>query len=137
MGINLRAAVRGAINSVNPDILGTWRESAGSTTDAAGRQAPNYTDHENTPMQVQALSGRDLRHTNFLSMQGVKRAVYLFPTVQGISSPQAKGGDILRFAMNATDGVRDWLVAVELEQWNPNGTWCKVGVILQDEPNPL
>jgi beta-lactam-binding protein with PASTA domain len=24
-------------------------------------------------------------------------------------------------------------VVVELEQWNPNGTWCKVGVVLQDE----
>jgi hypothetical protein len=137
VGINLRAAVRGAINSVNPDILGTWRESIGSTTDAAGRQLPNYTDHEDTPMQVQALSGRDLRHVNFLSMQGVKRAVYLFPTVQGVSSPQAKGGDILRFPMVTNGPALEWLVVVELEQWDPNGTWCKVGVVLQDEPNPL
>jgi hypothetical protein len=133
MGMNLHGIVRAAINTVNPDILGTWRESIGSTTDAAGRVSPNYTDHADTLLQVQALSGRDLRHTNFLSMQGIKRAVYMFPTVQGVSAPQAKGGDLLQFPM-VTDGpVLVWLVVVELEQWNPNGTWCKVGVVLQDD----
>lgn len=137
MGINLHGAVRGAINAVNPDVLGTWRESTGSTTDAAGRVTPTYEDHTDVPMQVQALSGRDLKHTDFLSMQGVKRAVYLFGTVQGVSRPQVKGGDILRFSMGNGDRVREWLVVVELEQWNPNGTWCKVGVVLQAEPDPL
>ncbi len=132
MGINLRAAVRGPINSVNPDIAGVWRESTGSTTDAAGRQVPNYTDH-GAQMQVQALSGRDLRHTDFLSMQGIKRAVYLFPTVQGVSVPQTKGGDLLQFPMATGGPILVWLVEVELEQWNPNGTWCKVGVVLQDD----
>lgn len=130
--MNLHGIVRGAINAVNPDIIGTWRKSTGSTTDAAGRQVPNYTDAE-ASMQVQALSGRDLRHTDFVSMQGVKRAVYMFPTVQGISVPQAKGGDLLQFPMETGGAIRVWLVVVELEQWNPNGTWCKVGVVLQDE----
>jgi hypothetical protein len=133
MGINLHAAVRGPINAVNPDILGTWRESTGSTTDAAGRVTPAYVDHA-VPMQVQALSGRDLKHTDFLSMQGVKRAVYLFGTVQGVSRPQVKGGDLLQFPMITDGPVLVWLVVVELEQWNPNGTWCKVGVVLQAEP---
>jgi hypothetical protein len=133
MGMNLHGIVRAAINTVNPDILGTWRESTGSTTDAAGRQVPNYTDHPDTLMQVQALSGRDLRHTDFLSLQGIKRAVYLFPTVQGISSPQAKGGDLLQFPMVTGGPILRWLVVVELEQWSPNGTWCKVGVVLQDD----
>lgn len=132
-GMNLHGIVRAAINAVNPDILGTWRESTGSTTDAVGRQVPNYTDHTDTRMQVQALSGRDLRHTDFLSLQGIKRAVYLFPTVQGISSPQAKGGDLLQFPMATGGPILRWLVVVELEQWNPNGTWCKVGVVLQDD----
>lgn len=132
MGINLHAAVRGLVTSVNPDILGTWRESIGSTQDAAFRVVPSYTDHE-VMLQVQALSGRDLKHTDFLSMQGVKRAVYMFGTVQGVSRPQAKGGDLLQFPM-VTDGpVLVWLVVVELEQWNPAGTWSKVGVVLQAE----
>lgn len=134
MGMNLHAAVRGAINAVNPDILGTWRQSTGSTTGAAYRPTPNYTDFTNVPMQVQALSGRDLQHKDFLSMQGIKRAVYMFPQVQGVSAPQAKGGDILRFPMVTGGPALEWLVVVELEQWNPNGTWCKVGVVLQSEP---
>lgn len=133
MGINLHAAVRGLVTSVNPDILGTWRESNGSTQDAAFRVVPSYTDHADVPMQVQALSGRDLKHTDFLSMQGVKRAVYLFGTVQGVSRPQAKGGDLLQFPMVTGGPVLVWLVVVELEQWNPNGTWSKVGVVLQAE----
>jgi hypothetical protein len=137
MGVNLHAAVRGAINAINPDVIGTWRESTGSTRDAARRVVPSYTDHSNIPMQVQALSGRDLQHKEFLSMQGIKRAVYLFGTVQGVSKPQAKGGDILEFAMNAGDRVRPWLVVVELEQWNPAGTWSKVGVVLQDNADPI
>lgn len=137
MGLNLHAAVRGAINSVNPDILGVWRESIGNTQDAAFRVVPEYTDHNDVPMQVQALSSRDLKHTDFLSMQGIKRAVYLFPTVQGVSRPQAKGGDILRFPMVPGGPNLEWLVVVELEQWQPNGTWCKVGVVLQAEPDPL
>jgi hypothetical protein len=130
--MNLHGIVRGAINAVNPDIIGTWRQSTGSTTGADGRQVPNYTDAE-ASMQVQALSGRDLRHTDFLSMQGIKRAVYMFPMVQGVSVPQVKGGDLLQFPMETNGAIRVWLVVVELEQWNPNGTWCKVGVVLQDE----
>lgn len=133
MGMNLHGIVRAAINGVNPDILGTWRESIGSSTSAAGRVTPNYTDHADTLMQVQALSGRDLRHADFLSMQGIKRAVYMFPTVQGVSAPQAKGGDLLQFPMATGGPILVWLVVVELEQWNPNGTWCKVGVVLQDD----
>ncbi len=130
--MNLHGIVRGAINAVNPDITGTWRQSTGSTTGADGRQVPNYSDTA-LLMQVQALSGRDLKHTDFLSMQGIKRAVYLFPMVQGVSAPQAKGGDLLQFPMETGGAIRVWLVVVELEQWNPNGTWCKVGVVLQDE----
>lgn len=135
--MNLHGIVRGAINTVNPDVLGVWRESTGSTPGAAYRPTPNYTDHADVPMQVQALSGRDLQHKDFLSMQGIKRAVYMFPVVQGVSAPQAKGGDILRFPMVTGGPALEWLVVVELEQWNPNGTWCKVGVVLQSEPDPL
>jgi hypothetical protein len=134
MGINLHAAVTGLINAVNPAVLGTWRESTGSADNAAYRVVPSYTDHLAVPMQVQALSGRDLQHKDFISMQGVKRAVYLFGTVQGVSRPQVKGGDLLQFPMVDGGPILLWLVVVELEQWNPAGAWCKVGVVLQAEP---
>lgn len=131
MGLNLHAAVRGAITSVNPDVTGTWRESLGSTTDADYRQSPTYTDHVGVRMQVQALSGKDLKHEAFMSVQGVKRSVYMFGTVQGVSKPQVKGGDLLVFPMVKGGPTLTWLVVQELEQWDPNGSWSKVGVVLQ------
>jgi hypothetical protein len=137
MGLNLHAAVRGAINAVNPDILGTWRESNGSTTGADYTVAPTYTDHADVHMQVQALAGKDLQHPALISVQGVTRAVYMFGTVQGVSKPQAKGGDLLRFRMVDSGPLLTWLVVAELEQWNPNGAWSKVAVVLQDDPVPL
>lgn len=132
MGLNLHAVVRGAINTVNPDIIGTWRTSTGSTTGADGRPAPNYTDAP-VHMQVQALTGKDLKHPALLSVQGVTRGVYMFGTVQGVSKPQVKGGDILQFRMVDGGPILVWLVVCELEQWNPNGAWSKVAVVLQTE----
>lgn len=136
MGLNLHSIVRGAINSVNPDIIGLWRTSTGSTTAANGRQSPTYTEAE-VHMQVQALTGKDLKHPALLSVQGVTRGVYMYGTVQGVSKPQVKGGDILRFRMVDGGELLNWLVVAELEQWNPNGAWCKVAVVLQTDPVPL
>jgi hypothetical protein len=133
MGLNLHAAVRGAINAVNPDILGVWRESSGSSKGADYRIAPSYTDHVDVHMQVQALKGRDLQHPALLSVQGVTRAVYMFGTVQGVSKPQAKGGDLLQFRMIDNGPYLVWLVVADLEQWNPAGAWSKVAVVLQTE----
>lgn len=132
MGLNLHAIVRPAITSVNPDTLGTWRESTGDTIAAGGRVVPTYTDHLLVPMQVQALSGKDLKHTDFLSMQGVKRAVYLYGNVEGVNRPDAKGGDLLLFPETRGGANKTWLVVVVLETWGPDLTgWCKVGVVLQ------
>jgi hypothetical protein len=84
-------------------------------------------------MQVQALSGKELQHPALISEQGVKRGVYMYGTVQGVSKPQAKGGDILQFPMVDNGPVLAWLVVTELEQWNPAGAWTKVAVVLQTE----
>lgn len=135
MGLNLHAAVRGAINTVNPDILGVWRESSGSTKGADFRQSPSYVDHSGVHMQVQALKGRDLQHPALISVQGITRAVYLFGTVQGVSKPQAKGGDVLYFRMVDGGPFLPWLIVCELEQWNPAGAWSKVAVVLQTGPD--
>lgn len=131
--MNLHGIVRSAINTVNPDILGTWREQNGTyTTGAGGVRVPNYTDHVNVPMQVQAASGKDLQHPNMLNVQGVVRSVYLFGNVQGTVRPDAKGGDLLRFPQSRSGPLRTWLVVAVLETWTPDTVgWCKVGVALQ------
>jgi hypothetical protein len=134
MGINLHAAVRGAITAVNPDIFASWLESLAATAGTDYRPAPTYTRHDGVRIQVQALSGKELQHPAMLSVQGVMRGVYMFGTVQGVSKPQAKGGDLLQFPMVAGGAVLRWLVVAELEQWDPAGSWSKVAVVLQDDP---
>jgi hypothetical protein len=132
--MNLHGIVRGAINTVNPDITGVWRESTGFTQDASGKAIPGYTDHAGIRMQVQALSGKDLMHPNFVSLQGVKRSVYMFSNVQGVNRPDAKGGDLLLFPENRGGEARTWLVVQVLETWTPDAAgWCKVGVVLQPD----
>jgi hypothetical protein len=126
--MNLHSIVRGAITSVNPDTIGTWRESTGATISAGGRPVPAYTDHANVPLQVQALTSRDLKHLNYLSIQGVRRSVYMYGSAQGVSRPDAKGGDLLVFPEVPGTGAKTWLVAIVFETW-PD--WCRVGVTLQ------
>jgi hypothetical protein len=132
--MNLHSAARPAINAVNPDILGTWRKSNGYTQGADFRPVPGYTDVLNVPMQVQALSGKDLKHENFLSVQGIKRSVYVRGNVQGVVRPDGTGGDLLLFPANRGGPVRTWLVVAVLETWTPDSAgWCKVGVVLQTD----
>lgn len=135
--MNLHGIVRKAINTVNPDIVGLWRESSGFTQDAAFRPIPAYTDHANIPMQVQALTGKDLMHPNFISQQGVKRSVYAFGNIQGVVRPDGTGGDLLVFPQDRGGPPRTWLVVVVLESWTPDTAgWCKVGVVLQPDVTP-
>lgn len=133
MGLNLHDIVRGAITTVNPDVLGLWRESSGASVGSDYRQSPSYSYHPDVRMQVQALSGKELQHPALISEQGVKRGVYMYGTVQGVSKPQAKGGDILQFPMVDNGPALVWLVVTELEQWNPAGAWTKVAVVLQTD----
>lgn len=130
--MNLHSIVRRAIGTVNPDIAGTWRENTGAQETPDGRTVPAYTDHPGIPMQVQALSGKDLQHEAFVSMQGVKRSVYVQGNVQGVARPDGSGGDRLVFPADRGGASREWLVVVVLETWTPDSAgWCKVGVVLQ------
>lgn len=131
--MNLHGIVRKAINTVNPDITGVWRESTGFTQNAVGRPIPAYTDHT-IQMQVQALTGKDLMHPAFVSQQGVKRSVYAFGNIQGVVRPDGTGGDLLVFPQDRGGVNRTWLVVAVLESWTPDSAgWCKVGVVLQPD----
>lgn len=126
--MNLHGIVRGAITSVNSDVLGTWRRSSGYTVLPTGRQVPVYDDFTTVPIQVQALSSRDIRHANYLGVQGVRRAVYMYGNIQAINRPDNKGGDLLVFPEVPGGTPKVWLVACVFETW-PD--WCRVGVSLQ------
>ncbi len=81
--------------------------------------------------QVQALSWRDLQMIDGLTLQGERRAIYLFGAVDGVSRPTNQGGDLITFP----DGSI-WLVALVLESWlNDAGApvgWVKCACTLQN-----
>lgn len=129
--MNLHGIVRGAITSVNPDVLVPFLSSLGNTVDAAGNQTPTYATPVTIPVQVQALTGSDKRAVNFMNLQTVLRAVYCYGNKQGVERVVQKGGDILQFpeVPNPTTGtVRNWLVIKVVETW-PD--WSKVIVSMQ------
>lgn len=130
--MNFHNLVRSVITTVNPDILGTWRQSNGSTVDAGGRSTPTYVEQTNVPMQVQAQSGEFLKMPSgtFAMQQGVFRDVYIYGNYQGINRPNDQGGDLLIFPETPGGPNKLWLVTVVYESW-PD--WSKVKVVLQTD----
>lgn len=126
--MNLHGIVRGAITTVNPDVLCPYYKSTGFTQDAAFKQVPTYASPVSVPCQIQALTARELQHEAFLNIQGLKRGVYMYGNTQGVDRSMVKGGDLLRFAQPGSATVQTWLVVGVLETW-PD--WSKVGVVLQ------
>lgn len=126
--MNLHGIVRGAITTVNPDVMCPYYKSTGFTQDAAFKQIPSYAAPVSVPCQIQALSARELAHEAFVNIQGLKRGVYMYGNTQGLDRSMVKGGDLLRFAQPGTNVVQTWLVVVVFETW-PD--WSKVGVVLQ------
>lgn len=132
--MNLHAIVRGAINSINPDLPVTVKQNTGYTTDAAFKRTPTYSNTATTG-QVQALSGKDLKQleSQGIQVQGVMRAVYLNGDWQGLRRYTQQGGDLLVF--DIPDGTpATWLVVQVLETWHVG--WCKVAVSLQMDATP-
>lgn len=133
--LNLHAVVRGAIQSVNPDITGTWIQSTGSTSQSNFKRVPNTTTLTGIPLQVQAMSGGDLFKVNYLNLEKVTRAVYMFGAPEGVVRVDAKGGDELTFPQVVGGPAYTWLVFAVLEPWTSSiggGGWTKVAVVLQD-----
>jgi hypothetical protein len=125
--MNLHGIVRGAIRTINPDIVIPLLRSAGYTTGADGKQVPAFTVLSG-PAQVQATSGKDVERMNNLSIQGVMRTVYLYGKWSGIVRADKTGGDILNFPQMPGAPAQSWKVVNVKEQW-PD--WVCVIVVLQ------
>jgi hypothetical protein len=125
--MNLHQIVSGVISAVNPLIVGTLYASTGPTTVADdGSQSPTFAPGVGVNLQVQALTGSELRHLDMLNQQGVMRAVYINGPLDGVDRPAGKGGDILSWLGNY------WLVTQVLEPWNDSAGWTKVAATLQN-----
>lgn len=132
--MNLHSIVRGAIQSVNPDKLVTFLASTGNSSDAAGKQTPQYAAPVEIPVQIQPVTSKDLQHLNMLNLQGEFRAIYLNGSASPIVRLQQKGGDLFQFAAFAGAPVANWLTVQSGEAWNVDaGGWTRVLVQLQDD----
>jgi len=125
--MNLHGIVRGAIQTVNPDIPATLRRSLGYQNDAAGEQTPEFKTLRGS-IQVQPLDGGMLQHANNLNLQGTLRAVYLYGSWFGVIRKGERGGDVLCFDDVVSKCPTEWLVVDVVESW-PD--WTKVIVCLQ------
>ncbi len=134
MSLNLHAAVRQIIPALNADVTGYWYQSKGVVIASDGRQQPAYLPAVTVQCQVQPPSGRDLRHIEFLQMQGVIRTVWMFSDPQAIVRVNAGGGDLLLFPQWANAPNDAWLVAQVEESWNvDSGGWTKLFATLQTD----
>jgi hypothetical protein len=128
--INVRGIANAAIQVVNPNIAATLHSSTGNTIDANYKQNPTYATAADVLIQVQAARAKDLEHVANLNMQQVYRNVRMWGNTQGVVRPDAKGGDLLRFAQVPTGTVQTWLVVAVLETW---ADWCSLIVCLQTD----
>lgn len=125
--MNLHGIVRSAINTVNPDILATLKQSNGYDTAPDGTQIPKYTVTTGM-VQVQSLTSGEIIRLNNLGLQGVMRAVYVYGNINGIIRVDQKGGDLLEFPEAPNQPNKTWKAVNILETW-PD--WSKVAVCLQ------
>ncbi|KAB1581156.1 hypothetical protein [Serratia marcescens] len=120
--MNLHRVVRGAITAVNPDIEAVIRRSDGTTTGPGRTLIPKYLPDEPVTLQLQPLSGSELRHAEGLNMQGVFKSVHISGSSFSVLRGRKLGGDLLFI-----DG-EEWLVIQPLELWPE---WCRLLVCLQ------
>lgn len=118
MSLNLHATVRQAINVVNKDITALLLPSTGYSNNSAGRQVPQYGTGVSVKVQSQPPSGKDLKHMEFLNLQGTTRTIFVYSNPHAIARVDVKGGDLLQFRGFAGAPVDNWLVAVVAERWD-------------------
>lgn len=125
--MNLHAIAGPIVAAVNPPVLGQYQQSTGSNTAASGKRTPTYATAIGVQVQLQALTGDDLRQMDGLNIQGEKRALYVSGTWKGASRPDIRGGDLFTLP----DGSI-WLVVHLLEDWNSTAGWAKVAITRQN-----
>lgn len=113
--------------AVNPWLLVQYQQSTGSTTAGSGKRTPTFAAAIGVQVQLQALTGDDLKQLNGLNIQGEKRALYVTGNWQAVMRPDLRGGDL--FTM---PDATVWLVVHVLEDWNSTSGWAKVAVTRQN-----
>lgn len=129
--MNLHSVAIGPISAINPQQTASVQFSIGSTSLPDGKRVPSYAPAVLLQAQVQALTGRDLRHVDALNLQGTVRSIYFWGSVDAIERFTGQGGDLITFP-NVTPGFGAgsvWLVNQVMETWDG---WCHTIATLQN-----
>jgi hypothetical protein len=124
--MNLHALASGAIGSINPFVIASIKVSTGYGK-VGYVQNPTYAAPINVSVQVQPLTGPDLKQLDGLNLNGTKRKLYLNGSLNGTVRVAGKGGDVITLTDGPNAGV--WLVVFVFEQWTD---WCSVCCTLQE-----
>lgn len=137
MSLNLHNIARPLIQAVNADTRCLYLKSTGFTPNAAGKQIPAYAPPLSVWAQIQPPSSADLKHMEYMNIQGTTRAAWLYGDPQGISRVDARGGDLLQFPQYTGMPNDNWLIAKPDETWPVgDGDWSKIFLVLQTDRPP-
>ena len=130
--MNLHAIVAPYVSAVNPTLTVQVQLSTGPTqTQADGLRSPTFADPISVPAQIQALTFRDLQQLDGLNLQGERRGIYFYGSVDSLGRPDQLGGALVTFPDGSV-----WLVAIVLETYGnnagPKTGWCKVAATRQN-----
>lgn len=123
--MNLHRIVKSAIGQINPFISATVRVSDGFEVGAGRKQTPKYLPGQPITIQLQPLSGQDLKHVDGMNLQGLLKSIHVDGNFYGANRERVIGGDLFVI------GSETWLVIEPLELW-PD--WCRLLVQLQVTP---
>ena len=135
MTMNLHAIAAPFVAIVTGAITATWRQSAGYTYDPSGNgsRIAAYND-TSVDVRVQSLESDELTLLDSLTIQGIKRKIYLTGNVEGVDRAGKGGGDLIVFGTDAGTPLTlrgtTWLARLVLETWDASG-WCCVAVTKQ------
>lgn len=121
--MNLHKIVSPLIGAVNPHVKAMIEVSTGNTTAADGTRVPSFAKAVAVEVQVQPITGGELRQLEGLNLQGEFTGIYLNGHIDGLVRQDNKGGD----RITLPDG-KVYLVTTVLEDW-PD--WMKVAVTRQ------
>lgn len=125
--MNLHGIVRNAINSVNPFVPATIYRALPPVTSASGHRTGEWQPGAALRVQKQAMSQKDLEHTDNLNLQGILTKIWMDGAVYGVDRATQGGGDLILI------GTELWLVGAVMEIWTD---WCSVVGVLQVMPPP-
>jgi hypothetical protein len=126
MSMNLQDVACECIQDINSNVEATWYQSTGNTSNADGSVTPEYAPGVTVSVQMQAVTSRDLRHTDALNLQGQFVHIWLDGMAQTIVQLTQQGGD--KFVING----QTWLTIPMPEQWQgPGWTHCIVQLQVQ------